>query len=867
MAIQDDFTIDTVDRKITYTTAFVNDRPPSIYTVNEFYSYLQDTFDEPGFMQYETPMTAQTPTQYTLTTWFVDDESMKALYGGSIQTTGWTKSGSEGITALRWTDGSSDAPVAGDIGVTLTGATSTATGVLVGVDTVRQVAWVRNSSAAQFQDNENVTGTGVDIQTETTNGFQSGESIWANLFSVGSLQTESEVYIGQEDDYLGGRAYHTANPEERRVEKIDEWWDSDVDFTASPNLLGGLGHFDILVKTQDAGVAIDGSRLSAFARQFSKVYTHFKLVGGVGNFVVPFASTGADLNSDQGPYTANFDARTGNDLEVGDVLENNSGPGGNDITGRLRAVATAVTGGASATGSFEYYLIGENEPLATTDRTLVQFADNDDVGVRGDDTDFDVSGAPTKVSGGPAEAGGITVTFANAQADVDEDSTDEEYACTVNCNSVALQTVYQRLMYLTCRGNQDGTTADTQDDLLPTPVSGVDEAGEFYKAVGDFVFNYDGGIGTQVAEGDYVENLSGNASGVVVSGGTTGMGTTGVMVLAMVKGTFANNEQVARPTEHAANRIDLNIAAGDPTVIVANSASPFGSFAGGRFFFARGVLPTNVPAGDANNWETTDLADNVNSPPAVRSITFAGLQANDRAVLLEVDTAGGNDITKNQNGVGPAGASVGATTIPLDSTVALDVPPTGWVRVVDASSTTGEEYRYEYSSVAATTVTLRTVSPGDDVCDAGGDATTLVDVGIATNYGTDGNPKTGMMVRNATSGAWAIVLRKIDNDTIETTTLTSGTWATGNSYALNVVVVALVDADTIYFPYIDDEAIGASIAKTVKYVSDTDLIARMRFSDPDVGGQRLQPFEQRSITLVDADLTVTAIRTDDTIAS
>jgi len=91
MAIQDDFTIDVVDKKITYTTAFVDDRPPSIYTANAFYKYLQDTFDEPGFLQHAVPMSAQTPTQYTLVNkWFMDDESMKALYGGSIQTSGWT---------------------------------------------------------------------------------------------------------------------------------------------------------------------------------------------------------------------------------------------------------------------------------------------------------------------------------------------------------------------------------------------------------------------------------------------------------------------------------------------------------------------------------------------------------------------------------------------------------------------------------------------------------------------------------------------------------------------------------------------------------------------------------------------------------
>ena len=66
MAIEDDVSIDYVNRVIDYTTAFVDGRPPDIYTVNELYSYLQDVFDEPEQMDDPVPMTAQTPTQYTM---------------------------------------------------------------------------------------------------------------------------------------------------------------------------------------------------------------------------------------------------------------------------------------------------------------------------------------------------------------------------------------------------------------------------------------------------------------------------------------------------------------------------------------------------------------------------------------------------------------------------------------------------------------------------------------------------------------------------------------------------------------------------------------------------------------------------------
>jgi len=879
MAIQDDITIDVVNKKITYTGGFTDDRPNSIYTVNALYSFLQDTFDEPGFMQHSIPMTAQTPTQYSLINiWFMDPETMKALYGGSIQTTDWTKNGSVGITAMRFDSGSADAPTSGDLGVTVTGGTSTATGVLLFVDVSpsqngtasRDVAWVRNSSAAQFQDTENITGTGVVWDNEGNTGFQSGENIWVNLFSVGSKSATTEVYVGQEDDYMGGRAFHdgaltSADILDRRVEKIDEWWDTDVDFASgSPNLLGGVDHFDILMLTQEAGRLIDSGDLFVGARQFGTIYSNFRLTASTaGNFVVPFASTGNDLNSAEGPYNSTFTGRSGNDLEVGDILVNDGAP-----AGRLRAVVTAVTGGASATGNFDYYLIGENEDLATTDRTLNQLTAAEVLDVRGDTTTFTV-GTVTEVTNGPAQAQGITITFANAQRDVNEDSTDEEYSCVIDCNNVVLQDVYQYIQFLTSRGNQDGSTPDTQDTLIPLTNVAVDEAGEFYRSVGDITVPWNSRTGTAPAEGVLVTNAntSWTASGIVVSLSDP-TGSTGQLTLTQVKGTWANSDTVAIAGNHATNFVTIN---GSPSSITANTGAPFGSFAGGRWFVTRGVVLDNVPTSDANNWQTVDLSGSIVTPPTQRAITFAGLVANDRASLFEVNVAGTDQITKAQNGVGAAGASAGDSAIPLDSNVALDVPATdSWVRVVDTSSATGEEYRFYFTSVTTLTVTLDSGANTAGTATSLGSGTVLNDTGAFTAYGANASVRTGMEIRNTTDGSRAVVLRKIDNDSIETTPLSGGTddtWSSSDVWDANRVVVALVDADTIYFPYIDDESTGSSLTALIKYVSDTDLIARMRFSDPDVGGTRILPFQQLSISLIDADLTVTAIRTADSIAT
>jgi hypothetical protein len=84
-SIGSDFTIDYVNKRV-YHSANSN-----VYTVNALYSYLQDTFDELAQMDDTIPMSAQTPTDYTLINgWFMDDTSFQYLKGGAIQTSGYS---------------------------------------------------------------------------------------------------------------------------------------------------------------------------------------------------------------------------------------------------------------------------------------------------------------------------------------------------------------------------------------------------------------------------------------------------------------------------------------------------------------------------------------------------------------------------------------------------------------------------------------------------------------------------------------------------------------------------------------------------------------------------------------------------------
>src|SRR3990167_11311939 len=107
--ISSDFTIDYVNKRI-YHSANSN-----VYTVNALYSYLQDTFDELAQMDDTIPMSAQTPTDYTLINgWFMDEPSFQFLKGGAIQTSGYN-----GAIQILLLDGTYVNAVAGDIGKTV----------------------------------------------------------------------------------------------------------------------------------------------------------------------------------------------------------------------------------------------------------------------------------------------------------------------------------------------------------------------------------------------------------------------------------------------------------------------------------------------------------------------------------------------------------------------------------------------------------------------------------------------------------------------------------------------------------------------------------------------------------------------------
>ena len=830
MAIADDFTIDYNAQTITYTGGFTNGIPNSIYTVNALYSYLQDTFDEPAQMDDPVPMSAQTTKEYTLLwPWFIDDTSMKALYEGAIQTTGWARTASSpGIVQVKY-DTYTAQPVAGDIGKAVVHNPDGDAGVLVGYDNTRQIVWIRPNSTAAANNFDSTSGD-LEISTGTMDidqdyAAESGQSVWACIYTLGSLESDTELYVVQVDDFT-----EVATPD---FTKLTSWWDSDVDFTGADGV--SSGHIDILVKVREAGSLIDYGKLIIFARQYSKLYAHWSLTVIGGRTPVPLAM-GDDLNNENGPrqLLTNADTGTWNQADVGKVIQEQ----GNTPN---KAIITSLSG-TSPNFTIQYYLIGNLEDFISTD-VLEDEAQTKTI---------TVNGAPTNV--GPAADTSITATFGGTTGDVNQDGTDEYYSCTIDCNNQPLSEVYERLKYLTRRGESS--------DIDDNAAAGMVRIGEFYRSVGQYYIPYDNGsVDNPFTEGEEI-TATGSFTCILVSKHDRGT-NEGFLVVRRVRGTLVTDGvQLSGGTSGHTADVDTNAGADPVGLITEVLNAPFGTFAGGQMFFARGVYPTNVYSADASNYQAIDSEGNIVYPPTTVTVQITGLLPEDRGAIFEVDTAGGIDITKDQHGLA-AGNNEGNSTVVVDSSIPADTPGKatgGVIRCVDVSLQ--EETRYRYASWSDVTFTLSTGITG--AADAGGSATLLVDAGV--DFLT-GDVEVGDSIYNSTGTAYATVLDIVDADNIITTTLSGATWATGNSYQTNRLDRNYNGAeDEAYVPLIDGVVPSGytSLGNTLVYVADINCLARVRFSS---GPGEILPFEQKSRTLADTGLTVAAIRTEDTIVT
>jgi len=283
MAIGTEIDFDYINKRIkrhgSATTA--------IHSVNEAYSYMQTVFDELAQADDKIPMQAATPTSYKMINgWYIEDEVVRHFNGGAIETVGYT----DEIHVLEL-DGAYTDFVPTDIGKAVEDDAS-GVGELLDYDNTAQKIWVRIGSSTVIVDGSAITvasGAGIG---DANGDSLTGETLFANPYTLGTLYSTLPLYIIQ-------------NGEELFDPTGSSWWAD--------------GPFDILVKVMEADVDIDSRKITVFGRKWTESYTHFNItLTSAGQNAVPLG-TADDLNvtSSEAAVKAIADTDIGGDIGTG----------------------------------------------------------------------------------------------------------------------------------------------------------------------------------------------------------------------------------------------------------------------------------------------------------------------------------------------------------------------------------------------------------------------------------------------------------------------------------------------------------------------------------------------------------------------
>lgn len=314
------FTNDTGgDKQIKWTGSTAN---TATRTVNEVYSAVMDLFDNVtagagDYMNEGIPMKAITPTQYDIgiietndeEPWFIDNETIKHLTGGTIETLGWTRTPGSTIGIVRVPITNVDI-VDGDVGNAITHGDGDA-GRLLALETDYlgdTYLYIRPDSNATANNFDSTSGTlTCNGHTATQTGASTtGDSTWSNVRAIGTIAGTEQLYVAQD---------------QTKIEP--EYWP--------------VGLFDRLFRTRVNSTIIDSSFLTVYVREDNKLYDHFIVdTSGGGTSVAPL-NTATDLNNQTadpisatgpggtisisfaGPYTADVNADSTNETYSVDI--------------------------------------------------------------------------------------------------------------------------------------------------------------------------------------------------------------------------------------------------------------------------------------------------------------------------------------------------------------------------------------------------------------------------------------------------------------------------------------------------------------------------------------------------------------------
>lgn len=792
-------------------------------TLNELYSAMATLLDETTTIDSGTAFSAETPVEYTTgkidsgdtEPWYAAFDLMEHITGGALRTTGWLRAVGTNTGIVIAPVAAPSAILAADAGKDITHADGDAGTLLEVLDTGAGTAYlvIRPDSSAAANNFDSVAGNltcNAHIEAQTA-AATSGDMIWANLYSIGTIDTNVHLYL-----YQGAAA--TDADRTRRYSwnsATGDWYDN--------------GHIDICVPLKDITSAtwavIDAGYITVFARKFTDLFASFEVENSTtsgGRNPIP-VQTSSDLDNTTGIQKVTTGAWAGAFTD-GEIISAPSGARG------------IVDLSESTTDTHLVYTPIDDPQLDFTNPELITGASSGATAT--------TNAVP--VDHGPAAAAWFTnavkptAAFAYATYDVDDDGSNESYGITIDCNQNPLTEVYEWLKYATRNG-------ETTDDL-----DGVN--GERYIGAEAYL-KWSGAVGGVIAEGGDVTQAGTDATGIIVAFSDADK----VILLRDVRGTFNKTGLVTDNDNLGTVTPDVSA-----TTFAPKTASPLGTFAGGTFFGARGVLLSDWITADENSFQLTPMEGGTKERPQAISIAVTNLVGTDNTTSTDdrvsVFRLSGGNINKSEMTC-KGGETEGGATLEMNAGINQDVPGKstgGCLILVDDVAGTGDEYKIRYSSWSGAIFTLANIA--EFVSAAGTDTDTVVHPGAP---GFLANVKRGDLVYNTTRNIAGYVKTVTDNTTLELETAI-GTQVAGDSIEINCIPIAAVaNDDECYVPFIDRMADAASESVSVIYVNPIDFRVIVRNTR---NATKIKPYSSDGNT-TGTNQSIPCIRTTDTIIS
>lgn len=305
-------------------------------------------------------------------------------------------------------------------------------------------------------DNDNKYLYGGSIETS------GGTKLWSNLYSIGSQEIGSMIYIIQNDL------------------ELDPWWIT--------------GNIDLLIKVKDNNTfiqSIDNNNdsinggLWTYTREFGNLYDH--------NFI--------DLsNAGRNPVSINNSVDNNN--TSGEIYLSVVDSTGFSVNNFVKGITSGTIGKIEKINSNNIYLNSVRDGVFIVSETITEYSDRETLNPTGQSTTNDNT---TPFFSVMSNFNNISITFGSVTKDLNNGAGLKPYDVVIDCSGETLANVYEYLKYVTRYGSSGSTytingdagqeyrnaSGSTWTDVKVAPF-GTFAGGNFFGARGIFVENMDG---------------------------------------------------------------------------------------------------------------------------------------------------------------------------------------------------------------------------------------------------------------------------------------------------------------------------------------------------------------------------------------